>query len=78
VDLKSSTVGWKPWHDVQLAAYSKLVCDEPLGRMVLEFKPNNKRRRYHEHWVPQSSFAWDWDVFLAARKIAAWRDLNGK
>lgn len=78
IDLKTSTVGLKPWHALQLAAYSHAISPgKPLRRGVLEFKPNGKRKRYRLREI-ESDFEWDLSVFMAARRIMTWRDLNGK
>lgn len=79
LDLKSGGGGLKAWHPVQLAAYAYALRGErwPL-RMVLELKPQLKRRPYRIHRFSAATAAWDFKVFLAARTIWTHRELHGK
>jgi hypothetical protein len=79
VDLKSGGGGLKPWHPVQLAAYAYPLKGEtwPL-RIVVEFKPQLKRKQYKMHRFSPASAEWDFKVFLAARTICTFKELSCK
>jgi hypothetical protein len=79
LDLKSGGGGLKPWHPVQLAAYAYPIGgDEWPLRMVVELKPDLKRKQYKVHRFSPQSAGWDMEVFLAARTILTFKELSCK
>lgn len=79
IDLKTGSVGLKPWHKYQLAAYARpffLKEDAWPHRMMLHLRPELKRKKYREYNFSATSATWDWMVFAAARTIATAKELD--
>jgi hypothetical protein len=72
IDRKTGSVGLRPWHKYQLAAYARPYSEQGKkwpNRMIVHLRPDLKRTRYRTyHFSPQSA-TWDWQVFQAARLI---------
>lgn len=81
IDLKTASVGLKPWHKYQLAAYARPFFKETgkwPKRMMLHLRPELKRKKYREYHFSEKSAEWDWAVFAAARTIAIAKVLDIK
>lgn len=72
LDLKTGSIGLKPWHKYQLAAYAAAITKEGdtwPHRMMLHLRPELKRKRYREYNFSTESAANDWRIFSAARLV---------
>jgi hypothetical protein len=74
IDLKTGSIGLKPWHKYQLAGYARpfyLKEGTWPKRMMLHLRPELKRKKYRDYNFSPESAQWDWKVFAAAHTIWA-------
>lgn len=73
LDLKTGSIGLKPWHKYQLAAYAGAIKGGSLWphRMMLHLRPELKRKRYRDYNFSTASAATDWEIFSCAARVYA-------
>jgi hypothetical protein len=70
IDIKTGSVGLKPWHQLQLAAYARpLETEEWPNRIMLHLRPELKRKKYRDYHFRPETINEDLQVFLAALKL---------